>query len=77
MTAPVAGRQRLGVIRRGGRYLDYVWVPRGGVVRSWQVLSGPGVEERTVAGERVPVWRSVMASDHSPVVVTLVLPEPA
>ena len=77
MTAPVAGHERLGVIRRGGRYLDYVWVPRGAVVRSWQVLSGPGVGERTVAGHRVPVWRSVMASDHSPVVVTLVLPEPA
>lgn len=74
MTAPVGGRNRLGVIRRGGRYIDFVWVPKGTRVRSWQVLSGPGVTQRRIAGKRVPVWSSVMASDHSPVVVTLVLP---
>ena len=74
MTAEVAGRQRLGVVRRGGRYLDYVWVPQGSRVESWQVLSGPGVAYRRISGERVPVWTGVMASDHSPVVATLVLP---
>ncbi len=74
MTAPVAGRNRLGVIRRGGRYIDFVWVPKGTDVRSWQVLSGPGVTQRRIAGESVPAWSGVMASDHSPVVVTLVLP---
>ncbi|MDQ7993182.1 MAG: endonuclease/exonuclease/phosphatase family protein [Propionicimonas sp.] len=73
MTATVGGRSRVGVVRRGGRYLDYIWVPEGSTVGTWQVLSGPGVGYRRIGGEKVPYWTGVMASDHSPVVAAVVL----
>jgi endonuclease/exonuclease/phosphatase family metal-dependent hydrolase len=71
LVAKVAGRPVAKVIRRSGRHIDYVWVPRGVRVSSWQVLSGPGVEWRRVRGVRVPTWTGIIPSDHSPVVADL------
>lgn len=67
--AEVAGVKVGKVISRGGRYIDYVWVPSAATVDSWAVRSGPGVEWRTVRGQKqVPVWTGIIPSDHSPVV---------
>ncbi len=71
LSAAVAGEPVAKVVRRNGRYIDYVWVPRGTTVLSWAVVSGPGVEWRQVHGKRVPVWTGVVPSDHSPVVARL------
>lgn len=71
LSAPVAGRDVANVVRRNGRHIDYVWVPIRTEVLSWATLSGPGVEWRTVRGEKVPVWTGTVASDHSPVVARL------
>lgn len=71
MTATVAGQEVAKAVRRTGRYIDYVWVPEGTLVRSWQVLSGPGVRWQRVRGKRVPVWTGIIPSDHSPVVAVI------
>jgi endonuclease/exonuclease/phosphatase family metal-dependent hydrolase len=72
MAAPVDGKSVSRVIRRDGLHLDYVFVPDGTRVTSWQVLSGPGVAWKKISGESVPYWPGVMASDHSPVVTKLI-----
>lgn len=68
MSGKVAGRWVAKVVRRAGKHIDYVWVPSGTRVDTWQVLSGPGVRWQQVRGERVPVWQGIIPSDHSPVV---------
>ena len=74
LSGKVAGRYVAKVVRRSGRQIDYVWVPEGARVRTWQVLSGPGVAWRRVRGVRVPTWTGVVPSDHSPVVAELRFP---
>lgn len=74
LTAKVKGKSYPKVIRVDGSYLDFVWVPRQSTVRSWQVMSGPGVAYRKIRGQRVPYWTDVVGSDHSPVIVTVQLP---
>lgn len=71
MGASVDGVSVAKVIRRLGRHIDYVWVPKGTVVNTWAVRSGPGVVWATVRGTRVPTWTGLLASDHSPVVASL------
>jgi len=68
MGAKVAGVKVGKVVSRGGRYIDYIWVPAAATVESWAVRSGPGVEWRTIRGqEQVPIWTGIIPSDHSPV----------
>lgn len=71
MSARVAGTDVARVVRRNGTHLDYVWVPGGVQVSTWQVLSGPGLTWRRVRGVRVPMWTTTIPSDHSPVVADL------
>lgn len=71
MTARVAGVEVAKVVRRTERRIDYVWVPRATTVRTWAVVSGPGVRWQRVHGERVPMWTGIIPSDHSPVVADL------
>ncbi|MGV8907963.1 MAG: endonuclease/exonuclease/phosphatase family protein [Propionicimonas sp.] len=71
MVAKVAGRDVAKVVRRNGRHVDYVWVPKGVKVSTWRVLSGPGLAWHRVQGERVPIWTGIIPSDHSPVVADL------
>lgn len=73
MTATVKGRSEIKVVRTEGRQVDFIWVPKGTDVEEWGVWSGPGVEQRTIRGVKVPVWTGVMGSDHSPVVTRLSL----
>lgn len=71
LSAKVAGRDVAKVVRRSGRRIDYVWLPAGTRVDTWQVLSGPGVRWQQVRGVRVPVWTGIIPSDHSPVVADI------
>ena len=71
MSAKVKGEYVGKVIRRNGQHIDYVWVPKGTRVRSWATVSGPAVTWRRVRGEKVPVWKGIVPSDHSPVVADL------
>ena len=71
MAASVAGAPVAKVIRRKDQRIDYVWVPKGTTVRTWAVLSGPGVRWQRVRGVRVPAWTGIVPSDHSPVVADL------
>jgi uncharacterized repeat protein (TIGR02543 family) len=74
MTAKVAGKTRVRVIRRDGRHVDYIFVSEGAQVTSWQVKSGPGVKWKTIAGKKVPYWPGVIPSDHNPVIAKIALP---
>ncbi len=75
MGAKVAGVKVGKVVSRGGHYIDYVWVPQEATVDSWAVRSGPGVEWRTIRGQKqVPIWTGIIPSDHSPVVATVSFP---
>ena len=71
MRATVKGRSEVKVVRTDGRYVDFIWVPKGTAVEEWGIWSGPGIEYRTIRGVEVPVWSGVMGSDHSPVVARL------
>lgn len=71
LSAKVSGIDVAKVVRRYDRHVDYVWVPKGVKVSTWQVLSGPGLVWRRVHGVRVPVWTGIIPSDHSPVVADL------
>ncbi|MGC3993784.1 MAG: endonuclease/exonuclease/phosphatase family protein [Propionicimonas sp.] len=72
MSATVDGTPTAKAVKRTGVHIDYVWAPAAGVtVRTWAVLSGPGVEwSRTTRG-RVAMWTGIIPSDHSPVVADL------
>lgn len=67
----VDGKWRYGAIRQDGRTIDYVWVSRPFDVRTWQVVTGPGV--RVVDGTSYFASRPV-PSDHCPVMVEVSLP---
>ena len=71
MSAKVAGSGVAKVVRCSGSHVDYVWVPKGAHVSTWQVLSGPGLAWRRVRGVRMPIWTGTIPSDHSPVVADL------
>ncbi|MDR1833310.1 MAG: endonuclease/exonuclease/phosphatase family protein [Propionibacteriaceae bacterium] len=73
MSAKVAGKSRVRVIRRDGRHIDYVFVKEGTQVSSWKVLAGPGVEWETISGEKVPYWPGIIPSDHNPVIAKITL----
>lgn len=68
----VAGRWRFGAIRTFARHYDYVWTSPEVTVRSWRVITGPGVRTRAIGGQRVPFFAAgPIPSDHSPVVADL------
>ena len=71
MVARVAGQDVAKVVQRTGSHIDYVWVPKGTRVSTWEVLSGPEVGWRHVSGVKVPVWTGIIPSDHSPVAAEL------
>ncbi|MCA0295143.1 MAG: tyrosine-protein phosphatase [Actinobacteria bacterium] len=71
MTAVVDGVKTYKAVRTSGKTLDYVWVPRGALVRSYRVSTGPHTEQRTVNGTSYWFYDDahVLPSDHNPVVV--------
>jgi endonuclease/exonuclease/phosphatase family metal-dependent hydrolase len=71
MVAKVAGQDVARAVQRSGSHIDYVWVPKGTRVSTWEVLSGPGVTWRNISGARVPMWTGIIPSDHSPVAAEL------
>lgn len=73
MTAVVAGTRTYKAVRTSGKTLDYVWAPRGALVRSYRVSTGPHTEQRTVQGESYWFYSAepVLPSDHNPVVAEI------
>ena len=69
--AEVDGRWKFGAIRTGAHTLDYIWVDPAVSVRSWQVVTGPGVQEVDGAFFFAP---GPLPSDHCPVLAELRLP---
>ena len=69
--ATVDGRWTFGAIRTGNHTLDYIWVDRAFAVRSWQVVTGPGVRQVRDAFFFAP---GPLPSDHCPVLAELSLP---
>ncbi|MCC6496383.1 MAG: tyrosine-protein phosphatase, partial [Propionibacteriaceae bacterium] len=71
MTAVVGGTLTYKAVRTSGSTLDYVWAPRGAVIRNYKVATGPHTLQREVDG--VSYWfyaeDNVLPSDHNPVVV--------
>ncbi|MGV8908749.1 MAG: endonuclease/exonuclease/phosphatase family protein [Propionicimonas sp.] len=67
----VDGRWTFGAIRTGAQMLDYIWVDRAFAVRSWQVVTGPGVHQVRDDYFFAP---GTVPSDHNPVLAELSLP---
>ncbi len=70
--AEVDGRWKFGAIRRGGHTLDYIWVDPAISVRSWQVVTGPGVRQ---VGDAFFFAPGPVPSDHCPVLAELSVPK--
>jgi endonuclease/exonuclease/phosphatase family metal-dependent hydrolase len=69
--AKVGGRWKFGAIRTGAHTLDYIWVDPTFAVRSWQVVTGPGVRQ---VGDAFYFAPGPVPSDHCPVLAELSLP---
>lgn len=67
----VDGKWRYGAIRQDGRTIDYIWVSTPYEVRTWQVVTGPGV--RVIDGA-LYFASGPVPSDHCPVKVEVSLP---
>ncbi|MDR1767372.1 MAG: hypothetical protein LBR32_02900 [Propionibacteriaceae bacterium] len=72
MRATIAGHAYAKVVPQTGRHVDYVFVPVEATVASWAVVSGPHIAEGVAGGRSVTVWEGAVASNHSPVVATVV-----
>ncbi|MDR1710471.1 MAG: endonuclease/exonuclease/phosphatase family protein [Propionibacteriaceae bacterium] len=73
MHATIGGKDYDKVVPITNRHIDYIFVAESTPVASWAVVSGPGLAEKTVAGEQMDAWEGVVPSDHSPVVAKLTL----
>ncbi len=71
MTAMVNGTRTYKAVRTSGSTLDYVWAPRGAVVKTYKVSTGPHTVQRTIDGVRYWFYADdkILPSDHNPVVV--------
>lgn len=71
MTAVVGGTRTYKAVRTSGSTLDYVWAPRGAVIRTYKVATGPHTQLRAVGGASYWFYADgyVLPSDHNPVVV--------
>lgn len=71
MTAIVGGTRTYKAVRTSGSTLDYVWAPRGALVRTYRVATGPHTVQRVVDGTSYWFYADdyVLPSDHNPVVV--------
>ncbi|MDR3070898.1 MAG: hypothetical protein LBU38_07855, partial [Propionibacteriaceae bacterium] len=76
MSAKVDGKDTAKVVKRGNLHIDYLWVPRGTQVKTWETLSGPGIKWKKIKGEKVPTWTGIIPSDHSPIIARLSFKQP-